>query len=179
MAELKMTDYIPRQSIIYFGFCLAGVIIFILAGILPNIWTMEELGRQATDTRFRLEEKRALSPLKKSLHDRSMKKESDVLPLPVKGKLARTELNTLPLTFGALAKKSGMSMTSAIPNISALTGDASSLSVNVVLKGDFINFRKFLIQLGGTPSVQHIEEITLQQKPDSKEFRLKIWVAIG
>jgi hypothetical protein len=179
MAELKMTDYIPRQSIIYLAFCLAGVIIFIFAGILPNIWTMEDLRRQATDAQFRLEEKRTLSPLQKSLLDKSLKKGSNILPLPVKGKLARTEINTLPITFGALAKMSGMSMTSAIPNINALTGDATSLSVNVILRGDFINFRKFLIQLGGTPSVQQIEEITLQQKQDSKEFRLKIWVAVG
>jgi hypothetical protein len=179
MAELKMTDYIPRQSIVYLVFCLVGIIIFILAGILPNIWTMKELGRQASDARFRLEERQALSPLRKSLQDKSAKKESDILPLPVKGKLARTEINTLPITFGALAKMSGMSMTSAILNINALTGDASSLLVNVVLRGDFVNFRKFLIQLGGTPSVQQIEEITLQQKPDTKEFRLKIWVAVG
>jgi hypothetical protein len=179
MAEMKITSYIPRQSIIYLAFCLAGIIIFILAGILPNIWTMEELKKQAANVQFRLEEKQTLSPIQKSLHDRSMKKESDILPLPEKGKLARTEINTLPITLGTLAKMSGMSMTSAIPNISALTGDASALSVNVVLRGDFINFRKFLIQLGGNSSVQQIEEITLQQKPDGKEFRLKIWVAIG
>ncbi len=179
MAERKMTSSIPRQSIIYIMFCLAGLVIFILAGIVPNIWTMEELEKQATDVQFRLEEKRTLNPLQKSLHDRNMKKEPDILPLPVKGKLARTEINTLPITFGTLAKMSGMSVTSAIPNINAMTGDATSLSVNVVMRGDFINFRKFLIQLGGNPSVLQIEEINIQQKPDSKEFRLKIWIAIG
>jgi hypothetical protein len=179
MAELKMTDYMPRQSIIYLVFCLSGIVIFILAGILPNIWTMEELGKQATDAQFRLEEKRTLNPLQKSLQDRNMKKESDILPLPEKGKLGRTEINTLPITLGALAKMSGMSMISAIPNINALTGDASSLSVNVILRGDFINFRKFLIQIGGNPYMQHIEEISIQSIPDGKEFRLKVWVAIG
>jgi hypothetical protein len=51
--------------------------------------------------------------------------------------------------------------------------------VNLVLRGDFVNFRNFLIRLGGNPAVQRIEEIVVQQKPDSKEFRLKIWVAIG
>lgn len=179
MAELKITSYIPRQSILYLLFCLTGIIIFILAGILPNIWTMEEIEKQASDARFRLEEKRTLGPLQKSLQDRNMKKESDILPLPAKGKLGRTEINTLPITFGTAAKMSGMSMTSAIPTINALTGDASLLSVNVVLRGEFINFRKFLIHIGGNPYMQHIEEITIQPKPDSKEFRLKIWVAIG
>ena len=179
MAEQNRTMNIPRESIIYLLFCLTGILIFILAGILPNSWTMAELAKQTTDAQFRLEEKRTLNPFQKSLQGKSTKKESEILPLPEKGKLARTEIDTLPITFDALAKMSGMSMTSAIPNLNALTGDASSLSVNVVLRGDFINFRKFLIQLGGNPSVQHIEEITLQQKPGSKEFRLKIWVAVG
>jgi hypothetical protein len=179
MAERKMTVNIPQQSIVYLLFCLTGIAIFILAGILPNNWTMAELDNQAKDARFRLEETRALGPLQKSLREKSTKKESEILPLPQKGKLARTEIDTLPTTFGALAKTSGLSMMSAIPNLSALTGDAAALSVNVVLRGEFVNFRKFLIRLGGDPSVQQIEEITLQQRPDGKEFRLKIWVAVG
>jgi Tfp pilus assembly protein PilO len=179
MAERKMTVNIPRQSIIYLVLCLTGIAIFILGGILPNSWTMSELDHQATDARFRLEETRALGPLQKSLREKITTKESAILPLPQKGKLARTEIDTLPTTFGALAKTSGLSLMSAVPNLSALTGDAAALSVNVALRGEFINFRKFLIRLGGDPSVQQIEEITLQQRPDGKEFRLKIWVAVG
>ena len=72
-----------------------------------------------------------------------------------------------------------MTLVSAIPNINALTGDAQLLSVNVVLRGEFAQFRKFLIQLGGLPYVQHIEEIAIQDNPDTKEFRLKVWVAVG
>jgi hypothetical protein len=179
MAERKMSVNIPRQSMIYLVLCLTGIAIFILGGILPNSWTTEELKKQIADTQFRLEETRALGPFQKSLRERSTKKESEILPLPEKGKLGRTEIDTLPTTFGALAKKSGLSLMSAVPNLSALTGDATALSVNVVLRGEFVNFRKFLIQLGGDPSVQQIEEITLLQRPDGKEFRLKIWVAVG
>ena len=45
--------------------------------------------------------------------------------------------------------------------------------------GNFNNFRKFLINLGGIPYADHIEEIVIQGKPDAKEYRLKLWVAIG
>ncbi|MCX5820494.1 MAG: hypothetical protein NT047_11380 [Deltaproteobacteria bacterium] len=179
MAEQKMTTTFPRQSVIYLLLCLTGVIIFILAGILPNIWTMAELSTRITDAQFRLEEQRALSPFRKSLQDKSEKKESEILPLPAKGVLAQTKINTLPMTFSTAARMSGMSMVSAIPNLTALTGDAQSLSVNVLLRGDFMNLRKFLINLGGIPYVMQIEEIAIQQRPDTKEFRLKIWVAVG
>ena len=179
MAEQKMTTKFPRQSIIYLMLCLTGILIFILGGILPNSRTMAELSTKITDAQFQLEEQRALSPFQKSLQDKSEKKESEILPLPAKGVLAQAKINTLPMTFSTAARVSGMSMVSAIPNLTALTGDAQFLSVNVVLRGDFLNLRKFLINLGGIPYVKQIEEIAIQQKPDTKEFRLKIWVAVG
>ena len=179
MAEQKMTTKFPRQSVIYLLLCLTGILIFILAGILPNSQTMAELSTKTTDVQFQLEEQRELSPFQKSLQDKSEKKESETLPLPAKGILVQAKINTLPMTFSTAARMSGMSLVSAIPNLNALTGDAQFLSVNVVLHGDFINLRKFLIHLGGIPYVKQIEEIAIQQKPDTKEFRLKIWVAVG
>lgn len=179
MAEQKMAVTFPKQSIIYLVLCLTGILIFVLTGILPNSRTMSELSAKIEDTRFRLEEQRALSPFQKSLQVKSEKKESEILPLPAKGVLEQARINTLPTVFGSAARASGMSLASAIPNLTALTGDAQALSVNVVLRGDFVNLRKFLIHLGGIPYVKQIEEIAIQQKPDTKEFRLKIWVAVG
>jgi hypothetical protein len=179
MAEQKMTTKFPRQSIIYILLCLTGILIFVFAGILPNSRTMAELSTKTTDFRFQLEEQRALSPFQKSLQDKSQKKESEILPLPAKGTLAQAKINTLPMTFSTAAKMSGMSLVSAIPTFNAVPGDAQFLSVNVVLRGDFMNLRKFLIHLGGIPYVSQIEEIAIQQKPDTKEFRLKVWVAVG
>lgn len=179
MAEQKMTTKFPKQSIIYLLLCLSGVFIFLLVGILPNSRTIAELSSKTTDAQLRLEEQQALSPFQKPLQDKSEKKESELLPLPAKGILEQAKINTLPMTFSTAARMSGMSLVSAIPNLNALTGDAQFLSVNVFLRGDFINLRKFLIQIGGIPYVKQIEEIAIQQKTDTKEFRLKIWVAVG
>ena len=179
MAEQKMTIKFPRQSIIYLLLCLTGILIFIFAGILPNSRTMAELSTKTTDAQFQLEEQRALSPFQKSLQDKSEKKESEILPMPEKGILEQAKIDTLPMTFSTAARMSGMSLVSAIPNLNALTGDAQSLSINVVLRGNFLNLRKFMIHLGGIPYVKQIEEIAIQQKPETKEFRLKIWVAVG
>ena len=179
MADQKLAIHIPRQSVIYLLFCLTGVLIFIFAGILPNSRTMAELAEQTTDAKFRLEEQRTLAPFRKALQEKSEKKESEILPLPAKGKLAQAKFDTLQTTFSDAARMSGMSLVSAVPSLNTLTGDAQFLPVNVVMRGDFINFRKFLINIGAVPYVQQIEEITIQQKPDAKEFRLRIWVAVG
>lgn len=179
MAEMKIGINIPQQSMIYLAFCLAGVLIFVFVGILPANRSLADLDRQTAEAKYRIEEQRALTPFYQTLQSRIEKKASEILPLPEKAKLSQSSLNTIPVSFGTAARMSGMSLITATPNLNALTGDLQSLSVNVILRGEFINFRKFLINLGGIPYVQHIEEISIQDKPDSKEFRIKVWVSVG
>lgn len=170
---------IPQQSILYIGLCLIGILIFIFAGILPAAGELAELDRQAAAARLRLEEQRTLEPFYQTLKKGEAKKESEILPLPQRGKLPQAQIHTLPANFGMVARKSGMSLVSANLNLKALTGDAQFLSVNVVLRGSFADFRKFLIALGELPYLERIEEIAIQEKPDAREYRLILWVAVG
>ena len=64
------------------------------------------------------------------------------------------------------------------PDLSTLAGSSASFLHNVVLKGEFANFRKMLIGLGAVPYLDRIEEISILQNPDSMEFRMKIWIAL-
>jgi hypothetical protein len=72
-----------------------------------------------------------------------------------------------------------MNLTSVVLNPDTVTGGGKFLSANTVLRGDFFNLRKYLINLGAIPYIQHIEEISIQQKPAAMEFNMKIWVAVG
>lgn len=179
MAEKKMGFKIPRQSTLYIMMCLTGVLIFVLAGILPAGKKLTELDAAIVAKKQGIEEQTVLVPFFKSLKVDSEKKESEVLPLPPKGKLSQDRLGTLPMTFTTAAKMSGMTMVSATPHLNAMTGDAQFIAINIVLRGGVIDFRKFLIQLGGIPYIQHIEEITIQEKAETREFKLRVWAAIG
>jgi hypothetical protein len=179
MAEQKLNIRIPQQSLVYLGLCLTGVLIFILWGIVPTYRTLAELDAKAASIKQRIEEQKVLLPFYKTLLNASEQKDSMVLPLPEKGKLAQAKIDTLPVNLSAVVKTSGMTLVSATPNVGALTGDAQFISVNLILRGNFINFRKFLINLGGLPYADHIEEIVIQGKTDAKEYRVKLWVAIG
>jgi len=179
MAEKKIGFNIPRQSIFYIMMCLTGVLIFVLGGILPASKKLAELDAAIVVRKYDIEEQTALAPFFKSLKVDSEKKESEILPLPPNGKLSQDKLDTLPIAFSTAAKMSGMTMVSAIPNLNAMIGDAQFIPIHVVLRGGVIDFRKFLIQIGGIPYVQHIEEITIQEKSDTREFKMKIWAAIG
>jgi hypothetical protein len=179
MAKMKLDIKLPKQSLTYLGFGLAGILLFIFAGIVPASRSLVALDARTADVKYRIEEQRTLAPLYKSLQGKSEKKESELLPLPEKGTLAHAKISTIPMSFGTAAKMSGMSLISATPELSAMTGEAQVLAVNTVLRGDFIKFRKFLIHIGGIPYVQYIEEISIQEIPDTREFKLKIWVAVG
>ena len=179
MAESKQESKIPRRGIAYLGLFLIFAVLFVLAVIVPtNNWS-KELDIKTADAKFRLQEQQTLIPVFQYLKVESEKVVSDTLPLPPKGKLARAMINNLPKNFAASAKKSGMSLVMARPDLKGLKGDFQTLPVNIVLRGGFINFRQFLIGLGGMPYLQSIEEISIQEIPDTKEFRLRVWVAIG
>jgi Tfp pilus assembly protein PilO len=179
MADAKGGFNIPKQSLIYGVLCFTGILIFLLGGIVPASRSLAELDAQITDAKCKLEEQKALGLLFQTLQGQDVKQESQILPLPEKGKLPQAQIDTIPIALRRAAKISGMTLVSAVPNLSVLTGDAALLSFSAVLQGEFMQFRKFLIQIGGLPYVQHIEEIAIQGKPDMKEFRLKIWVAVG
>ncbi len=179
MAKPKLELRIPRQSLIYIAFCLLGVFIFLFAGILPASRTLEELDARKSAVQYGIEEQKTLAPLQQAFREIETRKHSDVLVLPERSRLPQAKINTLSLNLRTVAQMSGMNLLSANPNLKAMAGDAQFLPVSIVLRGDFDNFRKFLIRLGALPYLERIEEITIQSKPDAREYRLTLWVAIG
>lgn len=179
MAEPKPESKIPQRSIVYIAVCVIFVTLFVFVVYFPMDKWSEELNTKTAEAKFRLHEQQTLIPVFQYLKVESEKVVSDTLPLPPKGNLARAMINNLPQNFAASAKKSGMSLVVARPDLSGLKGDFQTLPVNIVLRGGFINFRKFLIGLGGMPYVERIEEILIKEAPDTREFNLRVWVAIG
>lgn len=180
MAEPKPASKIPRRGIVYLVLCLVVIILFVFGGIIPtNKWT-KELDARIVDAGFRLQEQQTLLPVFQFLKAESEKKLGETLPMPAKAGLARAKINTIPGNFLISAKRSRMSLVSARPDLTGLTGNFQNLPVDIVLKGRFVDFRKFLIQLGGMPYVHSIEDISVLGIPAATgEFRLRVWVAVG
>jgi Tfp pilus assembly protein PilO len=179
MVEKRTGFSIPRQSVVYIMMCMTGVLIFLLGGILPAAKKIADLDKSIIAKKYALEEQTVLVPFFKSLRTDSQKKESELLPLPPRTKLSQEKLGSLPIAITSAARVSGMKLMSATPHLSAMTGDSQFIPVNIVLRGGVIDFRKFMIQLGSIPYIHHIEEITIQEKADTREFTMKVWAAIG
>jgi Tfp pilus assembly protein PilO len=175
----KLSVDLPKQSLTYIGIGVIVILLFILLGIVPAGKSLSNLDARTTEVKYRIEEQQALAPFYQSLKDRSGKEDLKFLPMPAKGSLPHARISTISTVLGDAARSSGMSLVSASPVISAMSGGAQTLPVNVILQGSFMNFRKFLISIGGIPYVQHIEEISIQEAPNTREFRLKILLAVG
>lgn len=180
MADLRKAGIdLPKQSLAYIAISVIVILLFVFVGIFPAKKLLADLDGQTAEVKYRIEEQRILVPYYQSLKERTDKADLQFLPLPQKASLPQSKIITIPAIFSDAAKKSGMSLLSAIPQISGITAGGSTLPVNISLRGDFFKFRKFLINIGAIPYVQHIEEISIQEAPGAREFILKILVAIG
>ncbi|MGD1152407.1 MAG: hypothetical protein ABR911_05990 [Syntrophales bacterium] len=175
----KIYAIIPKRSIVILFACISGVLLIVLAGIVPQQMAVTRLDNKIAIIQFQFEEQKRLNPYYQMLHAGTHSGSSKVLPFPARSPLSRTKIDTVPSIIREQAQKAHIDMVAASPDLNTLGGEQRFILVNATLKGDFLNFRKFLIGLGGVPCLEGIEEIRIQQNEDSMEFRMKLWLAIA
>ena len=175
----KIYAIIPKRSIVILFACIAGVLLIVLAGIIPQQMSVTRLDNNIASIQFQIEEQKRLQPYYQMLHAGPQSGRSKVLPFPPRTPLSRMKIDTVPSIIREEAQKAHIDMVSASPDLYALGGENKIILVNATLKGDLFNFRKFLIGLGGVPCLEGIEEIRIQQNEDSMVFRMKIWLAMA
>jgi hypothetical protein len=147
-------------------------------GIIPLYHYNSNLLEDNKKLKNQIEEQKELGPIYSNLLQVVNSKDLRVLPNPEKTTILRGETGKFQNEVLMIAGRAGLTMLSFKPDLSTLAGSSTSLLHNVVLKGEFANFRKMLIGLGTVPYLDRIEEISILQYPDSLEFRMKIWIAI-
>lgn len=162
------------RIVIYCGI----IFLFMLAGILPLYQYNSNLVEKNAKLNNQIEEQKELGPTYSTLLQVVNNKDFRTLPNPEKKTIPRGEAGKFQDDIRTIAGRSGLMTLSLTPDLSTLAGSSASLSHNIVLKGEFSNFRKMLIGLGTVPYLDRIEEISILQNPDSMEFRMKIWIAL-
>jgi hypothetical protein len=175
----KIYAIIPKRSIVILIACISGMALFVLAGVVPQQMALARLDNKITSIQFQIEEQKRLEPYYQMLHAGPQSVRSKALPFPVRSPLSRMKIDTVPLIIREQAQKAHIDMVAASPDLNALGGEQKFVLVNAILRGDFLDFRKFLIGLGGVPCLEGIEEIRIQQNEDGMEFRMKLWLAIA
>lgn len=179
MMDKKIGVNIPERSIIYFFTCLSGVLIFIFIGIVPGNRSLADLDRKTDEVRSRIEEQKRLLPIFQSLNKDIRKKDVRSLPFPARTRLPREKIDGIFTGFKEMAGRCGMKPLFITPDLNSLSGNSGVLPVEISLQGDYFNLRRLLISLGEVPYLERIEEIEIRQGKGTKEFRIKVWVALS
>lgn len=177
--KLNIGEIFPRRNLIFFSLCAVGILIFIFLVILPYQRSLEKSDRKIQELKVRIDDQRNYAGLYQFLTKSTQQKDGLIFPVPPKAKLSRADVGKVPAMLRAIARKSRLSAESIVPDVKALAPDSPSVAVTAVVKGRLSGFRGFLAGLGEIPYLEHIEEIQIRRIPDSKEFRVKMLLALG
>jgi Tfp pilus assembly protein PilO len=173
-----MATKMPRQSIIYLGICLAGVLLFVLLGIIPAWYSLGGMERKIQEKKFSVEEQKALLPLYESVKSRAVQKQPASLPLPAPGKLETARINLIPQTISQMARDNKLNMLSVTPDLTALADEGRRLPVEVTVTGAFADFRQFMIDLNALPYLDGTREVLIEQGPNGQVLKIKLLIAV-
>ena len=175
MNKLKIPQESIKSLIIY-----PGIILFvILLVIVPLYKSNSNTNNDIKKLKSQIEEQKSYGNIFSVLTKSMKNKDSKILPNPPQTTLPRQDAGKFQEVFRTAAVNSGLMTVSLAPDLSTLTSNSTYHLYNAVVKGEFANFRNLLVGLGGISYLDKIEEIHIQQYPDSMEFRMKIWIALG
>ena len=176
--DTKQSRRIPRESIVYILICAVGTLAFILIGPYPSEKSLAKQDMEIQNLQVQIEEQKLLYPLYVELLKKLQAKGCEVLPFPSKGKLSRDEIDKIPCIFAEIVQRSELESASIIPDVKSIASNPGLILTNALVKGDFLHFRRLLIELGEIPYLEHIQEIEIKRVAGCIEFRLKIWLAL-
>lgn len=173
----KINSILPTQSLIYFLICGAGILVFVLLIIIPTQKTSAELDKDIEKLNARITEQRILKPVFDNLLKQVKKKGPTELPVTKKVKLARGDIKKISERLQEIARRCDLELRDIQTDVNALENNDQYLLLRIHVTGDFKKFRDFLVDLGNIPSLEQIEEIDIRAIENSREFKLKVWLA--
>ncbi len=169
---------LPRRTLAYTAFCFAGVLIFFIAGLLPNQHKIFLLDKDIERLHQDMKKQTMLIPVFQKVHQSMQGREKQALAFPKKEEYPIARLGDLPVILQSLAGESEMIFHSAIPDVNMLRNGLGRLRMHLSLGGDFIRFHDFLIHLGKLAYLDQIEAITISTENGVGKFGLQVlfWI---
>lgn len=172
-------DKIPGRSVMYLLICLVIAVIFYFVAIYPCQKSIKDMDLSMAQVSEHLEKQKALLPLYNELVKESQSEVHSSLPVPDTEGLSRNDIDTIAPLFEKMADKCNMQVVSVSPDALAFTEKSSNIMVDIQLKGKFLDFRTFLVELGKTPFLERVESIEIKQESVYKQFFLTVRLAIA
>jgi len=177
----KINIHISKNSFLYLVIYGGIILIIILAGMFPSYLTTAKKIKENEKLKYQINEQKDLRPLYAALMNAVNDNDKDALAMsnPEKKPVSREEaVVKFQNDFRAIMKKSGLTVVSCVPDLTTTTSSSTSFLHNIVLKGQYADFRKIIIGLGTISYLDRVEEISCQQGVDYMEFKIKVWITV-
>lgn len=156
----------------------AAIVLVALFLILPTMRQLLEAHKEVAALQVRLEQQQVLFPFHAEVASRFRRETSSMEALPAKGALPRTAIPGLQQQMAQLAGKHGLELGYAVPEVESISEGYGTLSVSTVVRGQLDGFQGFLEEVLRWPFLRHLERIRIERTAATREFRLKLWLAI-
>ena len=173
----RITEIIPAQSLILLFICVAGILLFIFLFILPAQKTAAELDNNIEEKQSQIDRQQILKPVFERMLVKATTKNPTRLPIVEKVKLARGDMKKISEQIQTLIQGNDLQIKEITPDVGSIKEHPGYLPIRLAVTGEFFNFRKFLLDLSSIPSIVHIQEITIRSIEESREMKVKIWLA--
>ncbi len=171
--KLKIPKFMNRSLIIMLsGFCV--ILVFALVCIIPSNKDRARLDSEIKNINSRIEVQEQLGPAYRQLNEKL--KMIDAKAVLIKPKpIEKNQLGSFNVTLSGLAHKSKMTLVAVYPD----TASAESGVYYASLRGKFLDFRNFMVELGALPYLSEVEEIKIQTSSGLREFNIKMKLLVA
>jgi hypothetical protein len=178
MKKGKTGPLVPAQSLALLALCGAGIVGFLLLVILPADRASAELDREIAALTARVEEQKVLSPVFKTLFEKTRSPLKAGGTAPARTKLSRADIAALPRRLQDMAATHRLAVREVVPDINTLTDASGRLSMKIHAQGQFADLRGWLLDIGALPFFDGIEEMDIRAvEGGGEEATLKVWLA--
>ena len=77
----------------------------------------------------------------------------------------------------SLIQRNNLQLKEITPDVNSSKERPGYLLIHLAMTGDFFNFRNFLLDLGSIPAMVHMQQVTIRSIEESREMKVKIWLA--
>jgi len=172
-----MAPKLHTRNVAFIIICVAGLLGIGLFGILPNSKILAELDLEVKALNDKISNQKVLMPVFQQLIKRIREKDENQLLVPKRTKISQEDIDDISDLIQKLALENNLVLRSVSSDVKAFLEDTNFISINLIITGDFFNFRQMLMDLERLPYLEKIESFQMDVLQKKKRFDLKLMVA--